>query len=89
MDGVNPLSTGKKTSEYRVTLIAQFISLVLVMTGVFAPEEGENLTGAIAIIVGGLMSIYSGSMYIYSRTSVKKEALKQPPPPLSESQRGV
>ncbi len=80
---------GKGTSEYRVTLLIQMLSFILIMTGVFAPEEGEGLTEALTIIAGGLMSIYSGSMYIYSRTNLKKEALKQLPQPLTENQRGV
>ena len=87
MDGGN-WRQGKSTSEYRVTLLTQLIAFILVMTGVFAPGEEEGLTEALTIIAGGLLSIYTGSVYIFSRTSLKKEQLKQQPRALEESQRG-
>lgn len=87
MDG-GSLRQGKSTSEYRVTLLTQLIAFVLVMTGVFAPSEEEGLHEALTIIAGGLLSIYTGSVYIFSRTSLKKEQLKQQPRALEESQRG-
>lgn len=83
------LNEGKNTSEYRIALICQMIASVFVMTGVIAPHEADGMANAAAVIIGGLISIYSAGMYIYSRLSVKREIIKSGQPiKISNSQRG-
>lgn len=68
------ITKGNTTSEYKVTLIAQLVGMVLVSVGLVDPLDVDELSRHIMLILGSLGTIFTSIMYIYSRTMVKTNA---------------
>lgn len=63
---------GYKTTEFWTTLIANGIGL-LVLAGVFQPEDSAEIVEKLNGIAGSVFLIISNAVYVFSRSMVKKE----------------
>jgi hypothetical protein len=74
-ENMNPLKSGFLTSEF-VTVIGSFIVGILAMKGVIDPSNKDEILKAISDIAGAAIVIYSGVMFIWSRTTLKKSSIE-------------
>lgn len=68
------MKPGYKTTEFYFTIVLQIVG-ILVMTGVFTPEQQESIDG----LVGSVVMVLSAFGYSVSRGLAKQNA-----PPLGE-----
>lgn len=66
---------GSQTSEFKVTLVSQLISMVLVSLGIIDVNQVDDVTQHIMILAGAIGTIITSSLYIYSRLHLKSKTL--------------
>lgn len=71
---MNPMSSGKTTSEMWVTLAGTIVSL-LVIYGILSTEQAEGWNAVVLAIIPIIFAI-APAVYTYSRTSLKKTAIE-------------
>lgn len=69
------LKEGYKTSEFKSTLIAQVVGMILVSLGAIDTAELDDITQHIMLIVGSLSTVMTSSLYIYTRFKLKYKVL--------------
>lgn len=78
---MNTPKIGIKTSEFWLSIIAQLVGIAL-MANVISPDTSEAWVEGLQLIVGGMISIFTGVSYIVSRTELKKYFEKPSTPAL-------
>ena len=70
------MTNGSSTSEFRLTVMSQFIAMALVSLGLINPTEVDDLAQHILILLGGISTTIISAMYIYSRMRLKVTELE-------------
>jgi len=66
---------GSQSSEFKATLISQVIGVLLVSLGLIDTGQVDELAQHIMLIIGGLSTVVTSSLYIYSRFKLKSKSL--------------
>jgi shikimate 5-dehydrogenase len=59
------------TSEFKVTIFAQFLGMVMVSLGLVNPGDSDSVVQAVVVGVGGLATAITSALYIYGRAKIK------------------
>lgn len=70
------MSNGAKTSEFKVTLLAQLVGAALVSLGIISPLDIDQVTQHLMIVIGGISTVITSALYIYSRYKLKDKRLE-------------
>lgn len=70
------MTSGTSTSEFKVTLLSQFIGMALVSLGIVDPLDSEAITEHLLVIMGALSAMVTSLLYIYSRMRLKDKSMQ-------------
>jgi len=73
---VNPVRPGLMTTEFWVTLGASLVSVGM-LTGLFQPGDVSAINDSVSQIAGSIGIVLVQLNYVWSRSSLKKEAAVQ------------